>query len=58
MRKWNSRKLIFAILTPLLGAWQPELIPLLKILAPAYLIGQSVVDSGITATLIGKSGNS
>lgn len=58
MRKWNSRKLIFAILVPLLGAWQPELIPLLKILAPAYLIGQSVADSGIPAALMGKSGNS
>jgi hypothetical protein len=51
--KWLSRKLLAAIATPVAATFFPELLPLLKVLAPAYIIGQGAVD--IAAALVAKT---
>jgi len=44
VRKLLSRKLWVTILGTLLGAFKPELIPILKILIPSYVVAQGAVD--------------
>lgn len=43
--KWFSRKLLAAVGTTIVGAFCPELLPLLKILAPTYIVAQGIVDA-------------
>jgi len=47
--KLKSRKLWVTILMTLFGAYSPNLIPILKVLGPAYLVAQRVADSAILA---------
>jgi hypothetical protein len=47
----KSRKLWVTILSPIVAAFAPQLLPLIKILAPAYLIGQGVADSSVVGIL-------
>lgn len=44
MNKLKSRKLWVTILATLLGAVYPDILPLLKIVAPAYLVAEGGAD--------------
>lgn len=45
MEKLKSRKLWITILGAILGVVYPPAIPLLKLIVPTYIAGQSVVDA-------------
>lgn len=53
LKKLKSRKLWVTVLTGAAAVYAPELIPLLKILAPAYVVGQAAVDA--TAAMKGTT---
>lgn len=44
-RKFISRKLFAAVAAIVVGAFAPQLLPFLKILAPTYIGAQGVADA-------------